>query len=392
MANFFQAISNNHYDTELRGMEEHQHIDYANPNDPRNLQDAQRNAKRARKVKEVDEQKAKKDAIKKMAKFVATHVFMITLVVIYAVAGAFLFKLLESHQEALDCSDGYGSELSGIINLRTQLVNYIQNNVTTSSTGDGDKDNQTTAYNNIDGWLSDLATLITGLKGSNRYTGQDCNSQLKWSSFPQLMLFVTTIMTTIGYGHIAPVTTEGRIVALCYATIGIPLFLMCIANLSGVLSDMFRFTYSRICCYFCLHYNKKKKKEKAAQEALKRRQQQRGVSPMTEKPNEVTNEPQGLAAIVQANAMDNAEMGGAQVIDDAENISPNMIEEEEEEEEERVTVPLTVTMIVITIYIMIGAAIFNAFENWGFVASAYFCYVTLATIGKLICDIRSLIV
>ena len=32
---------------------------------------------------------------------------------------------------------------------------------------------------------------------------------------------------------------------------------MCVANISGVLGDTFRFVYSRICCHFC-QKNKKK--------------------------------------------------------------------------------------------------------------------------------------
>ena len=45
-------------------------------------------------------------------------------------------------------------------------------------------------------------------------------------------------------------------------------------------------------------------------------------------------------------------------------------------------VPLTLTVTTITLYIGIGAFVFNAFEDWSLNESAYFCFITLETIGS----------
>lgn len=50
------------------------------------------------------------------------------------------------------------------------------------------------------------------------------SSTEKWS-FLQSVFFSSTIITTIGYGNIVPVTKEGRIFCIFFAMIGIPLTL-----------------------------------------------------------------------------------------------------------------------------------------------------------------------
>jgi hypothetical protein len=164
------------------------------------------------------------------------------------------------------------------------------------------------------------------------------------------------------------VTWEGQIVCVCYATIGIPLFLMCIANISGVLGDMFRYVYARVCCRLCL---KKKKKEptdpttKASGNKLddegreiEQDERQKNDPEWENKLDETTNE------------------NRPKVIDD-----DDLGEEGDANGDERITVPLTITMIIITCYILIGAVLFNQFEGWTLIQSGYFCYITLATIG-----------
>ncbi|XP_055683012.1 potassium channel subfamily K member 15 [Lutzomyia longipalpis] len=52
----------------------------------------------------------------------------------------------------------------------------------------------------------------------------------KWSVM-QAVFFSSTVLTTIGYGNIAPVTSSGRIFCMCFALIGIPLTLSVIADM-----------------------------------------------------------------------------------------------------------------------------------------------------------------
>ena len=56
-------------------------------------------------------------------------------------------------------------------------------------------------------------------------------------------------------------------------------------------------------------------------------------------------------------------------------------DEDEDEIDSKITVPLTITMIVIGGYIFGGAILFGLWEGWDWLQSAYFCFITLSTIG-----------
>ncbi|CAH1390898.1 unnamed protein product [Nezara viridula] len=71
--------------------------------------------------------------------------------------------------------------------------------------------------------------------------GATPESLARWNHL-QAIFFASTVLTTIGYGNIAPVTTAGRVFCLLFALIGIPLCLTVIADLgilvAGSLPDL----------------------------------------------------------------------------------------------------------------------------------------------------------
>lgn len=49
--------------------------------------------------------------------------------------------------------------------------------------------------------------------------------------------------------------------------------------------------------------------------------------------------------------------------------------------EERTRVPVSLVLVVLSGYICLGAAVFAAWEDWSLLDGAYFCFITLSTIG-----------
>jgi hypothetical protein len=61
--------------------------------------------------------------------------------------------------------------------------------------------------------------------------------------------------------------------------------------------------------------------------------------------------------------------------------NPDFENEDDFDEDEEMSVPLLVTVFVIPLYLTLGAILFSIWEQWSFLNSFYFCFITLTTIG-----------
>merc|ERR1739848_121225 len=105
-------------------------------------------------------------------------------------------------------------------------------------------------------------SLIIALKEKG-WDGKESEETVTWS-FSGGLFYSITVITTIGYGHIAPKTPIAKIVTIFYAILGIPLTVLCWSNIGDAMANAFRFCYWRICCYVCTKKPKKKKKRHAS--------------------------------------------------------------------------------------------------------------------------------
>lgn len=107
-----------------------------------------------------------------------------------------------------------------------------------------DLNNEDNYYPLINSLLIEFRRKVIEIQLNTSYYGQDCVLDSKWSLFSALLFTITTI-STVGYGHVTPLTWEGRVVCVCYASMGIPIFLMCLTHLSSALGKMFKFIYAK---------------------------------------------------------------------------------------------------------------------------------------------------
>jgi hypothetical protein len=74
-------------------------------------------------------------------------------------------------------------------------------------------------------------------------TRSDVSYNQKWT-FSTAMLYSATVITTVGYGNIAPKSILGKIMTCAYAIVGIPIMIMCLTNTSDLLGFLFNKYYS----------------------------------------------------------------------------------------------------------------------------------------------------
>jgi potassium channel subfamily K protein 1 len=78
--------------------------------------------------------------------------------------------------------------------------------------------------------LEDLISEV--VKASNRgvSASRNASGEPNWS-FGQSLFFSSTVVTTIGYGHVTPLSRSGKIFCMLYAMVGIPLTLVLLSAL-----------------------------------------------------------------------------------------------------------------------------------------------------------------
>lgn len=256
--------------------------------------------------------------------------------------------------------------------------------------------------------------------------------------FMGALLYSIIVMTTIGYGDIAPKTVEGKMVTILYAIIGIPLMLVFMSNIGDLLASSFKFFYWKICCRYCFQQSRTKDHRRNRKDKRKDRKYPR-MPPISERSShEMYGQIIGTPVLSDITYQQAPEVAGVPVIPnryvlaseqferfkemseaqrtatktpDSIVSQPNVIpsdlyaihrgqfgtpiypmgviaesrdsseSDSSSEDEIESNIPVLVCLIIVGSYICGGALLFKEFETWEFGESAYFCFITLTTIG-----------
>ncbi|XP_023235763.1 potassium channel subfamily K member 18-like isoform X1 [Centruroides sculpturatus] len=168
---------------------------------------------------------------RRLSAFLFSHLGLTSLVICYTIVGAIAFNRLEINNEE-ELVLKMNKESQNVV-LRlwgvTVAFNILHKQNWTKSVEDEIRIYQ--------------GKLVEAVKGG--YDAQE-NGRNQWS-LPGAFLYCLTVITTIGYGNIAPKTTYGKIVTILYAIVGIPLMFLYLTNIGNGLAKGFKYVYVKLC-------------------------------------------------------------------------------------------------------------------------------------------------
>ncbi|VDI69717.1 potassium channel subfamily K, invertebrate [Mytilus galloprovincialis] len=271
--------------------------------------------------------------LKKFLIFLFSHVGLTCLVIGYSIFGAIIFQSLEQGNE----------KQSRIIttNLRKETLNDLWN--TTYLPDIFEKPNWTGRVENTLRLFEKQIYIATTQLGWDGIS-DEAVGELHWS-FTGSLLYSVTVITTIGYGHITPKTAWGRIVTMIYAFFGIPLTLLCLANIGSLLGKGFQIFYNRI--------------------PVVRNKRDFGIGNALPLPHTTIQHKK-----VKGEDGTITEEKNLIVYIPSRTLPPPQ------------HVPIIVCSLLVITYTLIGTLLFHLWEtSWDILTSAYFCFITLSTIG-----------
>ncbi|KAH3882915.1 hypothetical protein DPMN_006861 [Dreissena polymorpha] len=325
---------------------------------------------------------------KKFMTILFSNIGLCAAVVAWSVLGGFIFQNLEAPNEI--------QKRYFIANRRAWYAQALWN--LTTSLDIFDEDNYTLSASKI---LVDFQNEVL-LAKKDGWDGSDGHVEPLWS-FAGSLLYSVTVITTIGYGHIAPKTFEGRLVTMFYAMIGIPMTLLCLSNMGEILSDCFRLLYKHLCqllTWMCCppeeSFTKRRSMtpSKMAQSRSGSTVQTLELQPLKVRPDEGDSNTLKVAQPIQPMTRKHRRQksksrsrSSSPTGSEAKSEINIVVEDYDREQEtgtiktEQIRVPIFVSLLIIAIYIFSGAIMFSLWENWDYLEGSYFCFITLSTIG-----------
>ena len=147
-----------------------------------------------------------------------------------------------------------------------------------------------------------------------------------------------------GYGTVTPKTLAGQAITMLYALFGIPLTFVCLSNIGRYMAASFRTLYGRAWCVSC------------------RRKWRLFLGRTHRRFDKIQLNANGLYR-TQNHTADGWEDNNCEI-------------------QHVVEIPITTCLLLVVWYIVFGAILFTIWEtDWDLFTGAYFCFITLSTIG-----------
>ncbi|MCP9265629.1 Uncoordinated protein 58 [Dirofilaria immitis] len=159
----------------------------------------------------------------KLFKILIPHVILVTVLVGYLCLGAWILMVLETSTELMARS-------RKLIRLSNTMTNF------TADSWRIINDAQLGIHSEYMVSIAETVDDRRPIRKELRKPDDIANMHNKWT-FPTALLYVLTVLTTCGYGEVSVDTDLGKIFAVAFALIGIPLMFITAADIGKFLSE-----------------------------------------------------------------------------------------------------------------------------------------------------------
>ncbi|XP_052771281.1 uncoordinated protein 58-like isoform X1 [Mya arenaria] len=286
---------------------------------------------------------------------------LIIILIAYTALGAAIFMAVESYHE-----QKYKSNITDIRkNLITQLVQSV---------------NQ---VQDVNKFRADTSKLLVDYESAIREAIKNdvtTDSTVEVWTYWGSLFFVWTVYTTIGYGNIYPVTGIGRVLTIVYASVGIPLALLLLAELGKVFTRGLKFLWAFVRRYYYTGYFRKVRSTLQDKYQVTKSDFKKTRSSSAPALVEQAHVEAGEADSLKAKSLQSLDDEAAAAAAGQRSRSSSKVVYGYEVDDE-FNLPISIAIGILFVYIMLGATMYTIWEDWTFIESFYFVFVSLSTIG-----------
>ncbi|XP_023297083.2 potassium channel subfamily K member 4 isoform X2 [Lucilia cuprina] len=294
--------------------------------------------------------------ISKWSKKWFTHFFLLTVVSLYTVGGALVFQAIEGREFKKEQIDIHNSQKAFYSAIRD-----LANNVELLKLNPGLFDGKLTEA------LRDHQPAVETLLNNNKTMEEMANEANPWS-FWNSMFYCGTIYTTIGYGHITPKTRFGQSLTIAYAIIGIPMFLILLADFGKLFTRAIKFIWGYVRRLYYTGTCRSIRKQQQVRDAMT------GFSTVYDMAIRRPSHFFGMGADTDVESQ--ASEAGKSHPETPTSPYPETIVVDDE-----FNLPISLASILLITYILLGTFVYTLWEDWTYFEAFYFVFISMSTIG-----------